>query len=335
MIQENNFKTLKEILNFIDKNNLSKKFSIIRFEDTDYDLSQDEFQSYKNIYLQDVDAFIEKLKKERKDLAPNIYIKDKKDNTLPKLLMSIGYLINPLQEEICDDLFEGREKELMKMEVIFNKKIKNNLLIIGNPGVGKTSLVRAYVKCKNLKNVFVIECAKLIGNSEYRGSFEQKVVDLIDYAFKNNIILFFDELHSLIGLGNSVGGMSITDILKPYLINTNTIFIGATTHKEVNILMADEAFKRRFSILKINELDNQQLLKIKNRFDLKVNCRNQIKITDEDTIVIINKLESELKSLYFPDKLLDFLDFFYSYTSINSDFSNPLDLLEEYIYDYI
>lgn len=123
---------------------------------------------------------------------------------LPALLKNVGYMIDV--EQFDGNYFCGRDEELLKMKVIFNKKIKNNILIVGNPGVGKTKIVEAYAAKYNIRNIYVVECAKLVGGCEFRGSFEQKVVDVLDYAKKYNLILFFDEMHSLINLGNSMGG---------------------------------------------------------------------------------------------------------------------------------
>lgn len=246
---------------------------------------------------------------------------------LPALLRNVGYIINV--DEFDMNYFCGRDNEILKMQVILNKKIKNNILLVGNPGVGKTKIVEAYAAKNNVKNIYVVECAKLVGGCEFRGTFEQKVVDVLDYAKKYNLILFFDEMHSLINLGNSMGGMSITNILKPYLLDKEYCFIGATTLEEAKYFVEDEAFKRRFSILRLDEPSYDTLKNIKNNFENNV-LGEQI-IDDIHMNKILDDLNDKLPDKYFPDKLLDLLDYVYSYITI-TDYKNSIeDLIGEYI----
>ena len=115
-------------------------------------------------------------------------------------------------------------------------------------------------KHKN-KNFYVVESAKLIGDTQYRGEFEQKIVDVLKFAKQENLILFFDEIHTLISLGDSDGGIGINNILKPYLTDPKLQFIGATTNNEDKILLQDEAFQRRFTIVKLEKLNLENLEK--------------------------------------------------------------------------
>ena len=174
-------------------------------------------------------------------------------------------------------------------------------MLVGNPGVGKTRLVEEYAIRNNLRNIFVVECAKLVGNCEYRGSFEQKVVDLLDYVKENNLILFFDEIHTLIDLGKSTGGISITDILKPYLLNSDLIFIGATTLKEMAYFVKDEAFKRRFTVIKLEEPSDEILKRITTNFETAV--LHKMIVNDADVSTIIENLAEKLPKLSFPESL--------------------------------
>jgi len=220
------------------------------------------------------------------------------------------------------------------MSIVRNKCIKNNILIIGHPGTGKTTLVEAYAIYNNLNNIFVVECAKLIQNTELRGSFEEKIVELIKFAKKMQLELFFDEIHTLIDLGKSLGGISITDILKPYLLDSNIHFIGATTKAEVMLLMGDSAFKRRFSIVSLGEPSIEELIAIKNNFERNI-IKNKI-FSDELTVRVIEDLNKKLQNNYFPDKLVDFMDYVFAYhitMNINLCDELCLELLEEYIND--
>lgn len=203
---------------------------------------------------------------------------------------------------------------------------------MGNPGVGKTSLVYAFSHKYNVQNILVIESAKLVSDTEYRGSFEARVVELLKFAQEMNFSLFFDEIHALVDLGKSTGGISLTDILKPYLLDSSLSFFGATTIKELPQLMHDEAFKRRFSVINVIEPDLLALVKMKNSFEKRF-CYNT-SLSEADTMQIIQMLDEMLPSHFFPDKLIDFLDYYYAFQSVhfNADCRYE-DLLKEYIND--
>ena len=151
------------------------------------------------------------------------------------------------------------------------------------------------------------------------------------FAKTMNLILFFDELHVLMELGKSQGGISITDILKPYLLDNEMCFIGATTIKESDLLMSDEAFKRRFTTIYLPELADEQLLLIKEKFEQVIACNSVL--NKEDTRDIIQELRSQLTTQYFPDKFIDFLDFMCSYKNVINNEINYKILLKEYISD--
>ena len=275
-----------------------------------------------------IDTFIEEVKK---DYPQYSYMFEIKEDELPVLLRDNGYMIGKYANREKASSFFGREAEIIKLKIIFAKKVKNNVLLIGEPGVGKTRLIEEYARNEKINNIFAIECAKLIGNCEYRGSFEQKVVDLLDFSKKYKLILFLDEIHSLINLGKSTGGMAITDILKPYLLNPEYQFIGATTPKEANYFVEDEAFKRRFSIIRLQEPSFETLKGIKTNFEKAVIGRE---VFDDKYInYVLYILCERLPNLFFPDKLIDFLDYLYACRNVLKVDKNIEEALEEYISD--
>ena len=194
----------------------------------------------------------------------------------------------------------GRKKELRLMEIVLGKKYRSNLLISGAPGVGKTALV------ESLSESFPIvqlDTLSLISSTEYRGSFEKKIRRIIDYAIRHHLILFVDEIHSLYNLGQSEGGISALNILKPYLSTGELSIIGATTNNELEILEKDKAFTRRFVIFKLPYITIEEI-----KANISVlTTEYEVKISKKVTLEILNII----KNFYDENKILDvFLDIY-------------------------
>lgn len=317
----------KQILNYIYQHNLGEKYEVIPFQDVN--LCEASTIQCKTVIENSgtADQLIEELIGKFHFVRLHVYAKI---NKLPTSLNKMGHLIQIDSSSML--FFYGRERELSKMQVIQNKRIKNNILIVGSPGTGKTSLVEAYARKYGIKNIFVVECARLISDTEYRGAFEQKIVELMKFAMAMNLVLFFDELHVLLQLGKAQGGISITDILKPYLLDENLCFIGATTIKEAQLLMEDEAFKRRFTSIVLTEPREEQLVAIKDMFEQNV-VKQAPLFGKSQTLSLIQELRERLPSQHFPDKLVDFLDYMYAFYSVANKTEKYTDILEEYIND--
>jgi len=314
----------KKILNYIYYHELSVKYIINPFEDSGQ-LDKSEWNDISAQY-ENTDNIIYDIICNYKECHSHIYIKPEK---IPNSLKKMGYLVNI--DDVEDGYFCGRECEIEKINVLRHKIIKNNVILVGEPGTGKTTLVETYAKRYKLRNVFCVECAKLISNTEYRGAFEQKVIEMIKYAKNMQLILFFDEIHTLLQLGKTTGGISITDILKPYLLDSQLNFIGATTIKEAELLVQDEAFKRRFSFIVLGEPTKDTLIEIKNKFETKI--AGQKILENKEASEVIVRLDKELPNQYFPDKLVDFLDYIYAFMKVKGKIINYKQLLEEYICD--
>lgn len=192
-------------------------------------------------------------------------------------------------------------------------------------GVGKTSLVE-YLACKinqkdvppNLSNkqVLQLQINKLLSNTKYRGEFEARMSDILEIGINSNYIFFIDEIHIILRAGNSEGGISAANLLKPYLLNPNLMFIGATTIEEYNEIAKDKALCRRFHSIYLSDFDIDTMLSTSRKLAAPLEKYHDIKLTDDIIHQIINMLNGKLfQNRYFPDKFIDFIDFMGSFYS--------------------
>ena len=247
-------------------------------------------------------------------LYHEINTKDKKSKKLE--IYKIG-------KDMClyesDDILVGREKELNQIIETLLRKNKNNPLLIGSAGVGKSAIIEELarrIKNGNVprklinKKIISLEMSSLVAGTKYRGEFEEKLNKVIKEIESNpEIILFIDEIHTMANAGGAEGAINASDILKPYLARGIVKIIGATTTNEYNKFIAkDKALSRRFEIIKINEPTNKDteyiLSKIRPSFEKHYN----IKITDDNIKSIVSLTDSYILNRYNPDKSIDLLD---------------------------
>lgn len=210
----------------------------------------------------------------------------------------------------------GMDKELKTLINSLRRLKKPNAIIIGNAGIGKTALVEKLAIAinknevpKSLKNKIILEVNinSLVAGTKYRGDFEQRLEDIIGNV-KNNkeVILFIDEFHTSVKAGDTIeSGLSMGNILKPYLARGEIKVIGATTEEEFKKYVAkDKAFKRRFRVLRLKQPSLKQTINIlkgvKGDYEKHYKC----KITDEDIFLICFKAVMFRKG-YLPDKAFD------------------------------
>lgn len=227
-----------------------------------------------------------------------------------------------LNKKYCDDGFDpviGRDSEVSRVIEILLRRTKNNPLLIGDAGVGKTAIVEELVRRivkgsvpKKLENskVFSISMASLISGTKYRGEFEERINKIIgELENEKNIILFIDEIHTLVGAGGAEGAIDASNILKPYLARGKVQIIGATTTEEYKkYLEKDRALDRRFqkiNILEPNAFDTKNIL-----FQLREIYENYhgVKISDEIVNLIVELSDRYINAGKFPDKAIDVLD---------------------------
>ncbi len=238
----------------------------------------------------------------------------------------------------ADFILIDREEELEKVQCILNRKYKNNVLILGESGVGKTSIVEylaykiANGKCShylNNKIIFNLNLTSLVSGAKYRGDFEAKLQAVIEEAKDENIILFIDEIHTLVGAGDSEGSLDASNILKPYLSNGQITIIGATTNQEYRKkIFQDKALSRRFDVIHLHPPSKTQTENIlKSKRDILENF-HLISVSDEVLSMIINLSDKYIKDTNFPDKAIDLLDLSCSFSKI-SHIKKPKRLLKK------
>lgn len=252
----------------------------------------------------DIDKLYDEIKK-----------KHKKGNTKLELY-NIG---KDMSEINSDDILVGREKELNLIIETLLRKNKNNPLLIGPAGVGKSAIIEELarrIKSGNVPNklkdkkIVSLEMSSLVAGTKYRGEFEEKLNKVIKEIEENpEIIIFIDEIHTMANAGGAEGAINASDILKPYLARGKVKIIGATTTNEYNKFIAkDKALSRRFEIIKINEPTIKETENILSKIRPSFEKHYNIKITDENIKKIVSLTDKYILDRFNPDKSIDLLD---------------------------
>ena len=234
-----------------------------------------------------------------------------------KTLENVGIDLNA--EVDMNEVTVKRDKEINMIIETLLRKNKNNPLLIGDAGVGKTAIIEELARRINrqevpdeIKNSKIInlEMSSLISGTKYRGEFEERLSKIIKEVINNkNIILFIDEIHTLVGAGGAEGAIDASNILKPYLARGNFKCIGATTTEEyIKYIEKEKALARRFQIIKVNEPDLNTTEYILNSVKKSYEKHHGVKITKNNIKDIVNLCDKYIKSKKNPDKSLDILD---------------------------
>ncbi|MGG4167549.1 AAA family ATPase [Rossellomorea vietnamensis] len=212
----------------------------------------------------------------------------------------------------------GRDKEVDRVIEILNRRNKNNPVLIGEPGVGKTAIaeglareiVAGDVPSKLLnKEVYVMDVASLTAGTGVRGSFEERMKAIInELQSRENVMLFIDEIHQLVGAGSAEGSMDAGNILKPALARGELQVIGATTLKEYRQIEKDAALERRFQPVMVNEPTQEEAIEILKGLKNRYEDYHGVEFTDESIEACVKLSHRYIQDRFLPDKAIDLMD---------------------------
>ena len=245
----------------------------------------------------------------------NVLKKDTHDSALSKY----GKNLTELAKKNKIDPFIGREAEIERLVRILSRKTKNNPCLVGEAGVGKTAIVEGLaLKIANKdvpyslldKKIISVDLTSMIAGAKYRGDFEERIKKLIEEASDNpSVILFIDEIHTIVGAGAAEGAIDAANILKPKLSRSEIQIIGATTYKEFHkYIEKDDALERRFQKLIINEPSKEQTYEILHGIKKVYEKHHNLDIPDNILEKIVELSDRYITNRNLPDKAIDILD---------------------------
>ncbi|NLM11844.1 MAG: ATP-dependent Clp protease ATP-binding subunit [Clostridiaceae bacterium] len=232
----------------------------------------------------------------------------------------------------------GRDKEIERIIQILSRRTKNNPCLIGEPGVGKTAICEGLAQkiiegnipeILKDKRVVALDLSSMVAGAKYRGEFEERLKKSIE-EIRNagNVILFIDELHTIVGAGAAEGAIDASNILKPLLARGEIQVIGATTHDEYRkYIEKDAALERRFQPIQIGEPTQEEAIDILNGIRDKYEAHHNVKITDKAIEAAVKLSTRYITDRFLPDKAIDLIDEAASKVRLQS-FTAPPDLKE-------
>ena len=236
-----------------------------------------------------------------------------------KVLKQFGRDLTELAKQGGIDPVIGRDKEIERVIQILSRRTKNNPCLIGEPGVGKTAIAEGLAlkiaegKVPEMlkdKRIFSLDLTGMLAGTKYRGDFEERIKNAIDEV-KNSgdIILFIDELHTIVGAGSSEGSTDTANILKPSLARGDFQVIGATTLNEYRkYIEKDAALERRFQPVTVGEPTEEEAVRILEGLRDKYEAHHKVKITDEAIKAAVTLSSRYINDRYLPDKAIDLID---------------------------
>lgn len=241
-----------------------------------------------------------------------------------------GKSATPMLDQYSRDLTEyakegkldpvvGRDKEITRLVEILSRRTKNNPCLVGEPGVGKTAVVEGLAQKiisgdipENIQNkrVLTLDLSGMVAGSKYRGEFEERIKRAIkEVMVSGNVLLFIDEIHTIIGAGGAEGAIDAANILKPSLARGELQLIGATTREEYRkYIEKDAALERRFQPVEVNEPDTEETIAILNGLKDRYEEHHKVEITADAIVSAVNMTERYVNDRFLPDKAIDVID---------------------------
>ena len=274
-----------------------------------------DLRKVKNITYRTMGVDATTANRTRKKLALS---EKKQDNGTPTLDELARDLTEMVRKDQIDPVV-GRDNEIKRVVQILSRRTKNNPVLLGEPGVGKTAVAEGFSQKivngevpDNLKNkrVMMLDMGSLVAGTKYRGEFEDRLKKIIEEIREDgNVILFIDEMHTLIGAGGAEGAIDASNILKPALARGEVQVIGATTLNEYQkYVEADAALERRFASVTINEPTPEVALTILKGLRPKYEKHHQLQITDGALESAVKLSKRYIASRFLPDKAIDLMD---------------------------
>ncbi|MCE3046690.1 ATP-dependent Clp protease ATP-binding subunit [Helicobacter kayseriensis] len=259
------------------------------------------------------------IKKALKDIRGGTKIQNQNAEETMELLQKYGIDLTQKASENLLDPIIGRDEEIQRMMQILIRKTKNNPILLGEPGVGKTALVEGLAQkivrhevptSLQHKKLIALDMSALIAGAKYRGEFEERLKNIIDEVKNSgNIILFIDEIHTIVGAGASEGSMDAANILKPALARGELHTIGATTLKEYRkYFEKDAALVRRFQPIDVSEPSVNEALQILRGIKEKLESHHNVSITDSALVAAAKLSNRYIANRFLPDKAIDLID---------------------------
>jgi ATP-dependent Clp protease ATP-binding subunit ClpB len=260
------------------------------------------------------------LKEAIKELRGNTTVKDQNAEATYRSLERYAINLNELAKSGKIDPVIGRDEEIRRVLQILSRRTKNNPMLVGEPGVGKTAIVEGLAQRivlgdvpENLKSktIYTLDLGLLIAGAKYKGEFEERLKAVIKEVTdsEGDIVLFIDEIHTLIGAGGGESAMDAANLLKPALARGELHAIGATTLKEYQkYIEKDKALERRFQTVVVDEPDETDAISILRGIKEKYELHHGVRIQDDAVIAAVQLSSRYISDRYLPDKAIDLMD---------------------------
>lgn len=272
--------------------------------------------SIQKLYIELLSAMGEDAPANKEDLQMG---KAGKGKTATPTLNNYSRDLTALAREGKLDPVIGREKEIQRVIQILSRRTKNNPCLIGEPGVGKTAVVEGLAQMITAggvpetiadKRVLTLDLSGMVAGSKYRGEFEERIKKVLAEVMEDGeVLLFIDEIHTIIGAGGAEGAIDASNILKPSLARGELQLIGATTIEEYRkYIEKDSALERRFQPVTVEEPGEEQSISILNGLRPKYEEHHRVKITDDALVAAVRLSARYINDRFLPDKAIDLID---------------------------